>query len=241
MIFCVEDDTSIREIELYTLQSMGFEVRGFADGAAFFAALDQEVPDLVLLDVMLPDMDGVRILKTLRQRTRTKDLPVIMATARGAEIEKIQALDCGADDYLTKPFSMFEMVARVKAVLRRSGRSNSDNMITLGALCIDKPGHKVTVQDEPVDLTLKEYDLLLLLCRHQGRVFSREQILDVVWGTDYDGETRTVDVHIKTLRRKLGVCGDLIKTVRGVGYKAEFSPQDRAHEAEEQSADGDKD
>ncbi len=223
MIYCVEDDVNIREIELYTLQSMGFETAGFADGRAFFAALDKQLPELVLLDVMLPDLDGIQILKMLRQRARTKDIPVIMATARGAEFEKIQALDSGADDYLAKPFSMMEMAARVKAVLRRTKKPDDESRITLGGLTIDKLGHQVLLNGQTLDLTLKEYELLLLLCRSRGRAFSREQILDVVWGTNYDGETRTVDVHIKTLRQKLGAMGEIIKTVRGVGYKVEYS------------------
>ncbi|MBO8416216.1 MAG: response regulator transcription factor [Proteobacteria bacterium] len=223
MIYCVEDDVNIREIEIYTLQSMGFEAAGFADGKAFFEALDRELPELVLLDVMLPDLDGIQILKMLRQRTKTKDLPVIMATARGAEFEKIQALDLGADDYLAKPFSMMEMAARVKAVLRRTNKDVNENCLNIGALSIDKLGHKVTLNGETLELTLKEYELLLLLCRSRGRAFTREQILDVVWGTNYDGETRTVDVHIKTLRQKLQSMGEIIKTVRGVGYKVEYS------------------
>ncbi len=222
MIYCVEDDVNIREIEIYTLQSMGFDVTGFADGKAFFTALDEKLPDLVLLDVMLPDLDGIQILKMLRQRSRTKDIPVIMATARGAEFEKIQALDLGADDYLAKPFSMMEMAARVKAVLRRTKKPGNDSLITLGPLTIDKLGHQASLGGTPLELTLKEYELLSLLCKNSGRAFSREQILDVVWGTNYDGETRTVDVHIKTLRQKLQDMGKIIKTVRGVGYKAEF-------------------
>lgn len=226
MIYCVEDDVNIREIEIYTLQSMGFEVTGFADGKAFFEALEHKLPDLVLLDVMLPDLDGIKILKMLRQRSKTKDIPVIMATARGAEFEKIQALDLGADDYLAKPFSMMEMAARVKAVLRRTQKNGNDNTITIGSLTIDKPGHQALVDGVALELTLKEYELLLLLCKSRGRAFSREQILDVVWGTNYDGETRTVDVHIKTLRQKLGDMGEIIKTVRGVGYKAEYSSKE---------------
>ncbi|MBU3827536.1 MAG: response regulator transcription factor [Candidatus Anaerobiospirillum merdipullorum] len=225
MIYCVEDDVNIREIEIYTLQSMGFDVAGFADGKAFFEALEQQLPDLVLLDVMLPDLDGIQILKMLRQRSRTKDIPVIMATARSAEFEKIQALDLGADDYLAKPFSMMEMTARVKAVLRRTKKNTNEGLITIGALTIDKLGHQASLNGTPLELTLKEYELLLLLCKSCGRAFSREQILDVVWGTNYDGETRTVDVHIKTLRQKLKEMGHIIKTVRGVGYKAEYDDE----------------
>ena len=224
MIFCVEDDNSIREIEIYTLETMGFEVKGFSDGTSFLEAIETQLPDLVLLDVMLPGMDGIEILKTLREKPRTKNLSVIMATARDTEIEKIQALNLGADDYLSKPFSMLEMVARVKAVLRRTQplkEEDKNSLLHLGILTIDNIGHTVTVNKEKVELTLKEYDVLNLLCKNQGRVFSRDDLLNHVWGVDYDGESRTVDMHIKTLRQKLGEAGAMIKTVRGIGYKIE--------------------
>ena len=221
MIYCVEDDTNIREIEIYTLKSLGLEAEGFEDGKAFFTALENNVPDLVILDVMLPDLDGIEILKRLKSNHKTRDLPVIMATARGAEFEKVQALDIGADDYLAKPFSMIEMAARVKAVLRRCHKDTS-SVITVDKLKINEESRTISVNDIEVDLTYKEFELLLLLVKHEVRVYSREQLLDIVWGTDYDGESRTVDVHIRTLRQKLMSMDYIIKTVRGIGYKAEF-------------------
>ena len=222
MIYCVEDDASIREIEVYTLQSMGFEARGFENATSFFSALDKEqLPHLIVLDVMLPDLDGIEILKRIRKNPKTKDLPIIMATAKDAEIDKIQALDLGADDYLAKPFSMMEMVARAKAVLRRYVRE-APQTLQIEGLHIDELSYSVSINNKNLDLTLKEYELLLLLIKHQGRVYSRDQILDQIWGTDYDGESRTVDVHIRTLRSKLGPMDYIIKTVRGVGYKAEL-------------------
>ena len=221
MIYYVEDDNSIREIVLYTLHSMGFEAQGFADGQSFLQALNAQRPELIMLDVMLPDIDGVELLKTIKRQVKTSDLPVIMATAKGAEIDKIQALDLGADDYLAKPFSMMEMVARVKAVLRRY-KKEEPKLLTAGNLTIYENSHVVKENDRTVELTYKEYELLALLLKHQGRVYSREQILDLIWGHDYDGENRTVDVHIRTLRAKLGDSAQLIKTVRGVGYKLEY-------------------
>lgn len=220
MIFYVEDDNSIREIVLYTLHSMGFEAQGFEDGQSFLKALENHKPSLIMLDVMLPDYDGVELLKIIKRQAKTSDLPVIMATARGAEIEKIQALDLGADDYLAKPFSMMEMVARVKAVLRRY-KKEEPKQLTAGTLTLDESSHVVQDEGKVVELTYKEYELLALLLKHQGRVYSREQLLDLIWGHDYDGENRTVDVHIRTLRSKLGESANLIKTVRGVGYKLE--------------------
>ena len=221
MIFYVEDDNSIREIVLYTLHSMGFEAQGFADGQSFLKALENHKPSLIMLDVMLPDYDGVELLKLIKRQAKTSDLPVIMATARGAEIEKIQALDLGADDYLAKPFSMMEMVARVKAVLRRYKKEEPKNLVA-GTLTLDEGSHVVKDGERVIELTYKEYELLALLLKHQGRVYSREQILDLIWGHDSDGENRTVDVHIRTLRSKLGESANLIKTVRGVGYKLEY-------------------
>lgn len=218
MIFYVEDDNSIREIVLYTLQSMGFKAQGYQDGQSFFKALETTTPSLIMLDVMLPDLDGIEILKRLKRQPKTSEIPVIMATARGAEIEKIQALDLGADDYLAKPFSMMEMVARVKAVMRRY-KKESPKLLVADTLMLDENSHVVKDGERVIDLTYKEYELLALLLKHQGRVYSREQILDLVWGHNYDGESRTVDVHIRTLRSKLGDCAALIKTVRGVGYK----------------------
>lgn len=200
---------------------MGFEAQGFADGQSFLKALENQKPSLIMLDVMLPDYDGVELLKLIKRQAKTSDLPVIMATARSAEIEKIQALDLGADDYLAKPFSMMEMVARVKAVLRRYKKEEPKNLVA-GTLTLDEGSHVVKDGDRIIELTYKEYELLALLLKHQGRVYSREQILDLIWGHDYDGENRTVDVHIRTLRSKLGDAANLIKTVRGIGYKLEY-------------------
>lgn len=224
MIFCVEDDTSIRDIEVYTLQSTGFEAAGFADGSAFFAALRETTPQLVLLDVMLPGEDGVAILKKLKANDRTSSIPVIMATAKGAEFDKIVSLDLGADDYLVKPFGMMEMVARVKAVLRRAAPQENAQVLTHGNLSMRLGEHTVTANGARVELTLKEYELLRLFLSHPGLVFTRDRLLSDIWGIDYDGETRTVDVHIRSLRQKLGACGALIETVRGVGYRLE-APQ----------------
>lgn len=224
MIFCVEDDASIRDIEVYTLQSTGFEAAGFADGSAFFVALRETTPQLVLLDVMLPGEDGVAILKKLKANDRTSNIPVIMATAKGAEFDKIVSLDLGADDYLVKPFGMMEMVARVKAVLRRAAPQENAQVLTHGNLSMRLGEHTVTANGARVELTLKEYELLRLFLSHPGLVFTRDRLLSDIWGIDYDGETRTVDVHIRSLRQKLGACGALIETVRGVGYRLE-APQ----------------
>lgn len=221
MIFCVEDDASIRDIEVYTLQSTGFEAEGFADCAAFFAALKTKTPQLVLLDVMLPGEDGVAILKKLKASDKTRGIPVIMATAKGAEFDKIVSLDLGADDYLVKPFGMMEMVARVKAVLRRAAPKTDPQILSLGGLTMHTGEHIVTANGVRVTLTLKEYEMLKLFLSHPGLVFTRDQLLSEIWGMDYDGETRTVDVHIRTLRQKLGACGACIETVRGVGYRME--------------------
>ena len=220
MIWCVEDDASIRDIEVYTLRSTGLEAEGFADGAAFFAALKERKPQLVLLDVMLPGMDGVEILTRLKASPDAA-IPVVMATAKGQEYDKVRSLDLGADDYLVKPFGMMELVARVKAVLRRTAPVANGTLLRLGALELDAQKHTVTAQGARVELTLKEFEVLRLLMSHTGMVFTRDQLLSDIWGMDYDGETRTVDVHIRTLRTKLGACGDLIQTVRGVGYKME--------------------
>ena len=198
---------------------MNMETEVFADGTSFFAAVEKRLPDLVLLDIMLPDMSGIDILKRLRAGARTRNIPVIMATAKGAEYERVSALDLGADDYLTKPFSLIEMVARINAVLRRCNGNVQSEEITLDDLTLNEANHEVKVKGKVVDLTLKEYELLLLMLKRQGRVFSRDQLLDRIWGTEYDGESRTVDVHIRTLRQKLGEMEYIIKTVRGVGYK----------------------
>ena len=221
MIWCVEDDPSIREIEVYALNSTGLEARGFADGGEFWEALDTEQPELVLLDVMLPGEDGVAILKRLRSDERYREIPVIMATAKGTEFDKVQSLDFGADDYITKPFGMMEMVPRVTAVLRRSQPKQSAPLLKLKGLTLDENQHTVTIDDQRVVLTYKEYELLRLFLSHPGMAFSREQLLQTVWNTEYAVETRTVDMHIRTLRQKLGEYGRYIETIRGVGYRLE--------------------
>ena len=221
MIYCVEDDSSIRELMLYTLRATGFEAEGFADGESFFAALSKKKPQLVTLDVMLPGMDGIEILKRLRANAETERLPIIMASAKGAEYDKVMGLDLGADDYLAKPFSMMEMVSRIRAVLRRSVPIQETVSLRLGNVEMNPDAHIVRVCGEPIELTYKEFELLRVFLKHPGRVYSRDQLLEKVWGADYLGETRTVDVHIGTLRTKLGSCGEYIRTVRGVGYRME--------------------
>ena len=227
MIYCVEDDAAIRDIEVYALRSTGFEAQGLENGEQLVAAVKKQVPELVILDVMLPGEDGLEILKRLRTSALTRSVPVIMATARGEEYDKITGLDAGADDYLVKPFGMMEMVSRVRAVLRRTGGANSElnaGRLSLGALTLDQASHTVTANGENVTLTLKEFELLRTMMARPGVVFTRDRLLSEVWGTDYDGETRTVDVHIRTLRQKLGEAGSLIGTVRGVGYRMEARP-----------------
>lgn len=219
MIYCVEDDAAIRDIEVYALRSTGFEAEGCESGAALFAALKKAPAELVILDVMLPGEDGLEILKKLRLGAATRNLPVIMATARGEEYDKITGLDSGADDYLVKPFGMMEMISRVRAVLRRARPERSRSALSLGGVTIDPESRRVTANGQEAALTLKEFELLYTLMSSPGVVFTRDRLLSEIWGTDYDGETRTVDVHVRTLRQKLGECGSLIETVRGVGYK----------------------
>lgn len=219
MIFCVEDDDSIRELMIYTLQSTGLKARGFIDGESFFQALQDERPRLVMLDIMLPGEDGIAILKKLRSQPETCDIPVIMATAKGTEYDKVIGLDLGADDYLAKPFGMMEMVSRIRAVLRRTEGKQPVRFLCVGELELNPQTYTVFVKGERTQLTLKEYKLLFTLMEHPGRVYTRDQLLEMVWGMDYAGETRTVDVHIGTLRMKLDKCGDYIETVRGVGYR----------------------
>ncbi len=219
-IWCVDDDPTIRDIEVYTLQQTGFEAKGFAEGEALLTALQTEQPDLILLDIMLPGRDGVELLKELRRQEATAKTPIIMATARGTEMDKIQGLDLGADDYLVKPFGMMEMVSRIKAVLRRCA-SNHSPALAAGALVMDDPAHTVKLAGKRIALTRKEYAILKLFLQNPGIVFSRDRLLSAVWGVDYLGETRTVDMHIKTLRQKLGTAGGYIETVIGVGYKLE--------------------
>lgn len=222
MIYCLEDDQSIRDIEIYTLKQTGYEAVGFSNSADFFMALKKEKPELILLDIMLPDEDGVTILKKIRAKEETKNIPVIMASAKGSEFDKINALDLGADDYLAKPFGMMEMVSRVRAVLRRVTKtSKDDKTIELCDIKLIPNRHEVYVNNQKIDLTLKEYELLKLLISYPGIVFTREQLLNSIWGTEYDGETRTVDVHIRTLRQKLNEVQDHISTIRGVGYRFE--------------------
>lgn len=221
MIFCVEDDNGIRDLMMYALNSAGFEVKGFTNGNELFDALKVARPQLIMLDIMLPGDDGITILKRLRNHTATAAIPVIMASAKGTEYDKVIGLDIGADDYLAKPFGMMEMVSRVKAVLRRSTPQNATKTLRVGNLEMKESEHTVYTCGERVALTLKEYDLLHLFMENSGRVFTRDQLLQMIWGLDYMGETRTVDVHIGTLRTKLGACGEYIETVRGVGYRME--------------------
>lgn len=224
MIFCVEDDNSIRDLMIYTLNSAGFEAKGFAEGESFFQALQDQKPDLIMLDVMLPGDDGITILRKLKAQSNTAHIPVIMATAKGTEFDKVIGLDTGADDYLTKPFGMMEMIARIKAVLRRSMPKEELNVLLAGKLELNLNEHTASVSGKRVQLTLKEFEMLRLFMEHIGRVYTRDQLLSKIWGADYIGETRTVDVHIGTLRTKLEDCGEYIQTVRGVGYRMEVKP-----------------
>ena len=224
MIWCVEDDASIRDIELYTLHQTGYEAKGFGDGRAMWKQMDQEKPDLLILDVMLPGEDGVEILKRLRATADTRHIPVIMATAKGTEYDKVQSLDLGADDYLVKPFGMMEMVSRVKAVLRRSQDRGVTHLLQIDGLVVNLDEHTVKANGEKLLLTYKEYELLKLFLSNPGIAFTREQLFDEVWGAEYMGESRTVDMHIRTLRQKLGTFGQMIQTVRGVGYRLEVHP-----------------
>ena len=224
MIFCVEDDTSSRELMIYTLNSAGFDAKGFPESTEFWKAIETETPELIMLDIMLPGEDGIEILKKLRSKTVTKDIPVIMATAKGTEYDKVIGLDTGADDYLVKPFGMMEMVSHIKAVLRRTAPKMSKNVLSTGKLSVNLDEHSVFANGEKVMLTLKEFELLRIFMENPGRVFGRDILLEKIWGTEFYGETRTVDVHIGTLRTKLGECGEYIETVRGVGYRMEERP-----------------
>ncbi len=220
MIVCIEDDANIRELMIYTLNTIGFEAKGFASAKPFWEYINIVKPELILLDIMLEDEDGIAILKKLKNQTVTKDIPVIMATAKGTEYDKVIGLDLGADDYLAKPFGMMEMVARIKAVLRRNNKLKKDELKVSG-LSLNKREHSVSVDGVPVDLTLKEYELLSLFMENLNQVFTRDILLNSIWGLDFVGESRTVDVHIATLRTKLKNYGECIKTVRGVGYRME--------------------
>ena len=222
MIYCVEDEQNICELEVYTLQSVGLDAKGCSTGKELFEELENKLPQLILLDIMLPDEDGLNILRRLRSDERYSHIPVIMATAKGTEFDKVKGLDCGADDYIAKPFGMLEMVARIKAVLRRCegrGVQQAVQIIKRDNLEVNLEEHKVIVDGEEVVLTLKEFELLKKFLLHSGIVFSRDKLLNDIWGYEFTGETRTVDVHIRTLRQKLGSAGDLVETIRGVGYR----------------------
>ena len=226
MIFCVEDDNSIRDLMVYTLNIAGFDAMGFADPASFWEAMRDTVPELIVLDIMLPGEDGISMLKKLRAAPTTAKIPVIMATAKGTEYDRVIGLDLGADDYLTKPFGMMEMVSRIRAVLRRASPKTAPAVLRQGSILLDESRHTVEVDHHAVSLTLKEYELLRLFMENPGQVFSRDRLLAAVWGGEYYGETRTVDVHVGTLRTKLGAAGELLQTVRGVGYKLENAPHE---------------
>jgi len=219
LVYYVEDDASIRGAVLYALNSTGFEAEGFEDGESFFEAVSQQLPDIVLLDIMLPGIDGLEVLKCLRADRKTADIPVILITAKGSEFEKVIGLDSGADDYVAKPFGVMELISRIKAVLRRVPRQDAAEQITVDGLTIDVRQHTVTIEGKEIDLTLKEFNLLHCLMRNEGRVFTRDELLGIVWGYDAETETRTVDVHIGTIRQKLGEYSSYIKTVRGLGYR----------------------
>lgn len=221
MIWCVEDDASIRDIEVYTLTSTGFEARGFDDGVSFWSALQTQKPDLVVLDVMLPGVDGIELLQRMKASAQLRTIPVVMATAKGAEYDRIRGLDLGADYYLVKPFGVMELVSCVKAVLRRCRPDKAAHLLRSGGLVVDLDAHTVTVDGARVALTYKEFELLRLFLSHPGMAFTREQLFQEVWGMDFCGETRTVDMHIRTLRLKLGPYGRRIETVRNVGYRME--------------------
>lgn len=219
MIYIVEDDASIRELELYALKSSGFTVEGFDSAQPFYAAMKKQLPELIILDIMLPGEDGLSVLKQLRMNHNTQSLPVMMITARGAELDKVKGLDMGADDYMTKPFGIMELISRVKALLRRSARPEEITVMKCGPIEMDDSRHLILVNGAPVTLTYKEYELLKFLLVNQGIVLSRDKLMERVWGYDFEGESRTVDMHIKTLRQKLGEAGKLIVTIRNVGYK----------------------
>ena len=221
MIFCVEDDSAARDLMIYTLAASNFEAEGFSDGRGLFKALETKRPSLIILDIMLPEEDGISILKKLRNKSSWSDIPIIIASAKSTEYDKIIGLDLGADDYLAKPFGMMEMVSRVKAVLRRATPEKSGKILFCGKLSLNTAEHTVSVDSKRVRLTLKEYDLLEKFMSEPCRVFTRDQLLVSVWGSDFTGETRTVDVHVGTLRTKLGECGKYIETVRGLGYRLE--------------------
>ncbi|MBQ7066841.1 MAG: response regulator transcription factor [Lachnospiraceae bacterium] len=217
-IYVVEDDKNIREIETYALKNSGYSVEDFECAATFYEALDKKIPDLILLDIMLPDDDGLSMVEKLKARANLKSIPIILVTAKTTELDKVKGLDMGADDYISKPFGVMELISRVKAVLRRTADKKEDKILSIGNIFLDDEKHAVYVEDVPCELTFKEYELLKLLMQNEGVVTSREKILEKVWGTDFEGESRTLDMHIKTVRRKLKEEGSRIKTVRNVGY-----------------------
>lgn len=219
MIYCVEDDDNIRELVIYTLETTGLKAKGFAEGGSFMEALASDAPELILLDIMLPGEDGLSLLNKLKSSSKTRDIPVIMLTAKGSEYDKVIGLDSGADDYLTKPFGMMELVSRIKAVLRRAGKISGKGDISVAGVRVNVKKHEVTVDGKLVALTLKEFELLERLMRNRNIVLTRNQLLEDIWGYDFGGETRTVDVHVRTLRQKLGEKGEIIETVRGIGYR----------------------
>ncbi|MDO4299238.1 MAG: response regulator transcription factor [Lachnospiraceae bacterium] len=218
MIYIVEDDENIREIEMFALKNAGYEVQGFENASSFYSRIREKAPTLVLMDIMLPDEDGLTIVKKLRSRSETRKVPIIMVTAKTTELDKVKGLDTGADDYITKPFGVMELISRVKALIRRSRGMDEERMLRFGPIFMDDERRAVFVSDSPCELTYKEYELLKLLLLNAGIVSSRDMILDRVWGTDFEGESRTLDMHIKTLRQKLGNAGTMIRTVRNVGY-----------------------
>lgn len=217
LIYIVEDDKNIREIESFALKNTGYEICDFECAKEFYKELDRKIPDIILLDIMLPDEDGLEIVKKLRSNGDTRHIPIILVTAKTSEIDKVKGLDIGADDYMTKPFGVMELISRVKALLRRSNKSE-EKLLRIGSVCLDKERHQVTVDGMPCELTYKEYELLKLLMNHAGIVTPRDMILEKIWGTDFEGESRTLDMHIKTLRQKLKDAGSMIKTIRNVGY-----------------------
>ena len=218
-IYCVEDDQNIRDLVVYALGTAGFGARGFEKSSELYEEMKKELPVLILLDIMLPEEDGMQILRHIRSDMTTRNIPVIMLTAKSAEFDKVMGLDSGADDYITKPFGVMEMISRVKAVLRRAGSASEETRLVLGGIILDAESHVVTVNGERVAFTYKEFELLQYLMKNEGIVLTRDKLMSAVWGFDFEGESRTVDMHIKTLRQKLGSCGSMIETVRGVGYK----------------------
>lgn len=221
MIWCVEDDASIRDIEIYTLLYTGFEAKGFEDGKEAWEALKSEKPELILLDVMMPEMDGIEFLKKIKDSSVFADIPIIMATAKGSEYDKVKSLDMGADDYLVKPFGMMEMISRIKAVLRRCKPKQEVSFLKVNDLVLNIEERTVFIKEQKVVLTYKEFELLQLFLAHPGKVYTRDALYNEIWGADYIGESRTVDMHIRTLRQKLGKYGEIIETIRNVGYRME--------------------